>query len=102
MELKTGARLASAACTTQAVIVRPPTAPGVISCGGVPMTPLGPGAVAGSMLTAPQDGSAAAGKRYTDEASGLEVLCTKGGFGAFAFEGRPLLMKEAKRLPSSD
>ena len=49
-----------------------------------------------------QQDAASAGKRYVDTASGLEVLCVKGGFGAFAFAGRPLAPKVAKALPASD
>jgi hypothetical protein len=102
MEFKPGARFISTACTAQAAIVRPPNTEGVITCGGAPMVALGTPAAGPPTLTAPQEGQALAGKRYFDEASGLEVLCTKGGFGAFAFNGRPLPMKEAKRLPASD
>jgi hypothetical protein len=102
MDLKPGARFTSTACTAQAAIVRPPMTAGVLACGGAPMAALGATAADGPTLTAPQEGQALAGKRYFDEASGLEVLCTKGGFGAFEFDGRPLQMKEAKRLPSSD
>jgi len=42
------------------------------------------------------------GKRYVDDASGIEVLCTKAGVGTITFDGRTLLLKEAKPLPSSD
>jgi hypothetical protein len=42
------------------------------------------------------------GKRYVDEQSGLEVLCTKAGAGPLAADGRPLVIKAAKVLPASD
>ena len=42
------------------------------------------------------------GKRYSDEESGLEVLCSKAGEGALAGDGRALPVKGAKPLPSSD
>jgi hypothetical protein len=42
------------------------------------------------------------GKRYADEKSGLEVLCAKRGPGPLMFNGRPLTVKGAKPLPSSD
>jgi hypothetical protein len=42
------------------------------------------------------------GKRYRDETSGLEVLCTKVGAGSLSINGVPVPMKEAKPLPSSD
>jgi hypothetical protein len=42
------------------------------------------------------------GKRYADEASGLEVLCTKAGAGTLTLDGAPIELKGAKPLPSSD
>jgi hypothetical protein len=42
------------------------------------------------------------GKRYTDEAEGVEVLVTKGGTGTLCLDGTPLAIKDAKPLPSSD
>ena len=42
------------------------------------------------------------GKRYVDDESDIEVLCTKAGDGALAVDGRPLVLKTAKPLPSSD
>ena len=42
------------------------------------------------------------GKRYVEESSGLEVLCTKSGQGQLALDGVALVLKTAKPLPSSD
>ncbi|HEY2084895.1 MAG TPA: hypothetical protein VGH54_02475 [Mycobacterium sp.] len=42
------------------------------------------------------------GKRYVDEPTGLEVLCTKAGAGPLAADGRQLVIKAAKALPASD
>ena len=42
------------------------------------------------------------GKRYADDDLGLELLCTRAGTGALTVDGRPLLVKGAKPLPSSD
>jgi hypothetical protein len=42
------------------------------------------------------------GKRYADESSGLEVLCTKPGPGPLTVDGRPLEVKGPKPLPASD
>jgi len=42
------------------------------------------------------------GKRFADEDSGLEVLCSKAGIGSLAIDGRPILAKDAKKLPASD
>jgi hypothetical protein len=48
------------------------------------------------------DGGTLLGKRYVDEATGLEVLCTKPGAGGLAVDGRPLGVKAPKALPASD
>ena len=42
------------------------------------------------------------GKRYVDAETGLEALCSKSGAGSLSIDGRPLTLKEAKKLPSSD
>jgi hypothetical protein len=42
------------------------------------------------------------GKRYTNEAGDIEILCTKPGEGGLAVDGTPLEVKGAKPLPSSD
>jgi hypothetical protein len=42
------------------------------------------------------------GKRYADETTGLEVLCTKPGAGPLAVDGRELQVKGPKPLPASD
>ncbi|MEH3158536.1 MAG: hypothetical protein PGN08_06095 [Sphingomonas taxi] len=96
-----GTRLKSAVCDTEAVVVRVPS-DGVVQCGGAAMIAHGdvkpndgapdPGFASGSAI----------GKRYHDAASGLEMLCTKTGAGTLAIDGRPLALREAKQLPSSD
>lgn len=42
------------------------------------------------------------GKRYTDDESGLLVLCTKPGSGPLMADGRELSLLQTKALPSSD
>jgi hypothetical protein len=102
MELKPGSRWKSAVCDTEVVVVRPPSQPSTLECGGLAMIshaserPTGgavdPAFAAGSLL----------GKRYTDETTGLEALCAKPGAGSLSVDGRPVTLKEAKKLPSSD
>lgn len=97
MQTKAGLKLRSQTCTTEVIVVRPATDPIELSCCGAPMTPdeVGdvPAGAADEVLL---------GKRYTDEQTGLEVLCTKPGPGALAADGRTLLLKGTKPLPSSD
>jgi hypothetical protein len=83
------------------IVVKPPGAPVELTCGGVPMAGKDADAPTGA-LVAGHEGEVLLGKRYVDEASDIEVLCTKAGEGALEVDGRPLLPKTAKPLPSSD
>lgn len=102
MKLVVGAKLASAVCAGQVIVIKAPSADGELASGGVRMTLAGEVAVSSAVLDAAEPGQALAGKRYVDLETGLEVLCTKTGKGSLAFEGRPLTLKEAKPLPASD
>jgi hypothetical protein len=42
------------------------------------------------------------GKRYTDAAGTLELLCIKPGAGSLSVDGVALQHKDAKPLPASD
>lgn len=102
MELKPGLRLESATCDTQVVVVKAPKdVPDVdVRCGGEPMREHGAG---GERLPMTGGGEATLlGKRYEDAELGLELLCTQGGDGALSVGVKPLLVKGAKPLPSSD
>ncbi|HSV80225.1 MAG TPA: hypothetical protein VLK85_13620 [Ramlibacter sp.] len=99
MILKPGSRWLSSVSNTEIAIVRPPKTAVVITCGGGEMLPVGS---ARPEPAAQAPGTTLLGKRYSDAASGLEVLCTKGGAGVLAADGRELQIKEAKALPSSD
>jgi hypothetical protein len=101
VDLRPGTKLRSAVCTTELIVVRPPTAPVEIECGGAPMVPATAEAPGGSVDPARADGTLL-GKRYVHEAAGLEVLCTKAGDGSLTVAGELLPQKDAKPLPSSD
>jgi hypothetical protein len=100
MQLKPGVRLQSVVCDTQVVVVR---GGGDIDlrCGGAAMAPLGDD-VTRQPLDQAHAGGTLMGKRYADEESGLELLCTKPGDGALSIGEAPIPTKEAKPLPSSD
>lgn len=102
MELKPGSRWRSAVCTAEAVVVRPPKTPSTLECGGHPMGALAGPRPEGLIAAADLSGGVAVGKRYFDEETGLEVLASKPGTGTLALNGRPLQLREAKALPSSD
>ena len=100
MQLKPGARLRSAACETEVVVVKA-TRDGELGCGGAAMAPLD-GDVESVELDPGFASGSALGKRYTDEAGEVEILVVKAGAGSLSLDGTPLDIKSAKPLPSSD
>lgn len=102
MELKPGSRWKSAVCDTEMVVVRPPKTLANLECGGQPVIAHAEAKPAGLSPSANHAGGTAAGKRYTDPDTGMEVLCTKAGAGSLSVDGRAIGAAEAKKLPSSD
>ena len=100
--LKPGLKLKSAVCETQLIVIRAPAGEIDIQCGGVAMLTGDATAPAGVALAADQAGGTLTGKRYTDAAEQIELLCTKAGKGSLAANGEALAIKTAKALPSSD
>ena len=99
MQTKPGLKLRGATCSTEIVVVRPAAGDVEIACCGEPMVPPdGTDAPAGT----PSPDGVLLGKRYADETSGLEVLCTKPGPGPLTIDGRELEVKGPKPLPASD
>jgi hypothetical protein len=99
-EIAAGKRLRSQAHGTEVIVVRAPDQPVELTCGGSPMT-AEPAAGTPAPPSAPGEG-AQLGKRYIDEQTGLELLCTKPGSAVPAADGRALTLKTAKPLPASD
>ncbi len=99
--LRPGARLRSVTCTTEVVVVR---AAGDVDlrCGGEPMVDVGDGSKAAGEPAAGFDQGTQIGKRYRDEAAGIEVLCTKAGSGSISIGEAVLTVQGAKPLPASD
>jgi hypothetical protein len=98
-DLTPGKRLRSTASDTEIIVVRPPTTPVELSCGGQPMTANLAAAAAGAPTT---ESDTVLGKRYVDTDTGLEVLCTKAGPGVLSADGRQLTIKAPNALPASD
>jgi hypothetical protein len=103
VELRPGTRLKSAVDGTEVIVVKPPNDSGArVYCGGAEMlfatdtaTPRGtpdPAAAGGSLL----------GKRYVDEVTETELLCTRPGDGTLGVDGRDLQIKPAIALPTTD
>ena len=102
MELKAGSRLKSVTCTTEIMVVRPPQVPARLQCGGYDMKPASEAGAPAMPLESAHAGGTLLGKRYADEAAGMEVLCVKAGQGVLSLDGRALAVKQAKSLPASD
>lgn len=103
MELKPGSRWRSSVCTTEVTVVRSPKMLVTLECGGAAMLPLHAGSAVPAGTTSPAGTSGTLiGKRYADDVSGLEVLCTRAGSGTLSADGRATPAKQAKALPSSD
>ncbi|MBA2282247.1 MAG: hypothetical protein M3527_06265 [Actinomycetota bacterium] len=102
MELKAGSRWRSAVCDTEVVVVKPPGGEVVLECGGEPMLPVGSERPDGATPAAGFDTGTPIGKRFAHEATGLELLATKGGAGTLAVDGVAVPLKDAKPLPASD
>lgn len=102
MNLHPGLRLASTVCATSVVVIRAPSTPIDLRCGGAPMVPHdAKRASTGAPEPALCSGTLM-GKRYWDAASDLEVMCTTPGAGSLSLGEEPLPMKPTKPLPSSD
>ena len=99
--LKAGARLRSAVCDTQVMVIAAPAGDVALSCGGAPLLEATSSAARGAIDPEHKNGSQI-GKRYVNEDGSLELLCTKPGEGSLALAGKALKLKEAKALPSSD
>ena len=102
MELKPGAKLQSAVCEAQFIVVRAPSGDAELACGGAAVLAADAERPEGLTLDPEHSEGSLLGKRYADEELGLEVLCTKAGAGSLTCNGAPLALKGAKPLPASD
>jgi hypothetical protein len=98
--VKPGDHLRSRVSATEVIVVKAPSVPVAIACGGKPMA-------FKSELAATEGANGAEpvtllGKRYADDDLGLELLCVKGGAGQLTVDGRELRLREARPLPASD
>jgi hypothetical protein len=99
--LKPGARLRSVTCATEVVVVGSPVEAD-LRCGGRAMVDIGTANGPIDLPVAGFDKGTQIGKRYADEETGLEVLCTKAGTGSLSIGDTPLEVRGAKLLPASD
>lgn len=102
LSLKPGTRLYSAVDATELIAVKAPAEPVDVTIGGAPAVLSADERLDDGGVAEGHDGGAAMGKRYTNAAETVELLCTKAGAGAPAIDGELLTVKEAKPLPASD
>lgn len=95
MSLTAGARLKTSTSALEVVVVTAPAADAQLFAAGEPMSTDATPGPAG-------EAAYAIGKRYVEEASGIEVLIVKPGPGPLTIDGNELVLKEAKPLPASD
>ena len=102
--LKAGDRFACPECPTEVIVTRAADADVALTCAAVTLVYNGdPRPASGHAGGGAAGGEPAQlGKRYVDEQTGLEMLCTKAGTGALGCDGRVLTLRSAKPLPSSD
>ena len=100
-DLTVGKRLRSTGSGTEVIVIRAPHTPVELCCGGDPMT-AADGAPGVAPVATADEYDTVLGKRYVDDETGLEVLCTKPGTGTLVADGRDLVLKAAKALPASD
>ncbi len=99
---KAGMRLKSAVCASQVMMVVSPARDVKLTCGGAPVIELSAPDAAGGAIDPGHKQGTQMGKRYTNAAGDVEILCTKPGEGGLAVDGELLTVKGAKPLPSSD
>ncbi|WP_181784395.1 hypothetical protein [Pseudonocardia pini] len=103
MKPRVGTTLASTTDQTTVIVVRWGADDLDVTCGGAPMVDAkGPAAGTVNVADPAQQDGTQMGKRYADDAHGLELLCTKAGSGTLAVAGVPVPLKDAKPLPASD
>ena len=90
------------ACDAEVIVVKAPAGAVDLRCGGHPMVPVGDDPGVRLDIAPGFDDPVLIGKRYTDEAGDIEILCTKAGASSLAIGDQPLARKDAKPLPSSD
>jgi hypothetical protein len=103
MQVKAGSRLQSVVCDTEVIVVKAPSADDVIvGCGGSAMVGFGEKGTGTTAIDPNLADGTVLGKRYIDETTGTELLCTKPGAGTLTLDDRRMQVKDAKVLPPSD
>lgn len=97
--LQVGNRLRAQNSPCEVIVIKGSSDDAALLCAGVEMLPTAPPADAPAAADGP---AIELGKRYTDDATDIEVLCTKAGVGPLVYAEHELTLKSAKALPASD
>jgi hypothetical protein len=103
MKLKVGQSLASVTDTTTVIVIRAPQDDVELTCGRAAMVdPKSEAAKERRPLETSDPEGTLLGKRYVDDDTGIELLCTKPGPATLELNGKQLSVKAARPLPASD
>ena len=101
-DLPPGSRWRSAVCDAEVVVVRAPAGPVSLRIGGAEVLASQGARPDNARLDDALANGTLLGKRYQDEVSGVEVLCTRSGRGTITVDGRRATVLAPKPLPASD
>ena len=101
IQLKPGLKLRSVTDSCEVVVVKAPSDPVDLRCGGHPFV-VADVAVPPKIVESAFVGPTQLGKRYGNDSLTLEILCTRAGEGAISIGEVILSVKGAKPLPASD
>ena len=101
-DLRPGSRWRSAVCESEVIVVRAPAAPVLLCIGGAPVLAAGSDPLAAGAPDSELAEGTLLGKRYSDEISGLQLLCTRSGAGTITVAGRRATIMAPRKLPASD
>ncbi len=103
MQVRIGIRLRSQVDSTEVILTRVGATEVDLRCGGHELISISEVAAEIREATAePAQQSPLIGKRYSDEPSGLELLCVKSGQHRLTADGRPMPQNAPRPLPASD
>jgi hypothetical protein len=97
LTIDVGSRLVFDGTDVEVIVTRGTAGEVVITC---PVCAVPPSTTIG--VDGYSDGEIQLGKRYVDAECGIELLCCRAGRGTLQCDGRVLVRKDAKPLPSSD
>jgi hypothetical protein len=94
--------MSSAVCDTEVIVVRSAMAELTVTCGGPEMVAQGQAKPVGAVAEPGLMNGSLLGKRYSDPAAQIELLCVRGGAGTISINGSPTVVMAVKALPASD